>query len=272
MKLSKLLVLTDCAEDSVAGLEAAHRLAERHGAALVVGHVLVPRTLGKAEVKKFLKEHGFPAERDRIDVEVNADVASGLSRMLDQVRPDLVVLSSHRRRGLGAILFANTPAVLGARSSAPVLALPHDARGARFRKALVCVDGSPQSQRLVDAAAAVLEDGAEIRALFVVEDSPLVVAGLDIGRYDAQILDRAAKEAKAFLLRLRLERSDVKLTTDQRTGDAVDLILEAEAELRPDLVVLGTAGVGGKAKFVLGKVSNAVLRQSSAPILVVPTR
>jgi len=272
MKLAKLLVLTDCSEDSVAGLEAAHRIAERHKASLVVGHVLVPRTLGKAEVRKFLKEHGFPAERDRIEIVVDADIALGLSRMLEQVLADLVVLSSHRRRGLGAILFANTPVMLGSRCSAPVLALPHDARGARFRKALVCVDGSPESQRLVDAAAALLEDGSEIRALFVVEDAPLVVAGTSIGRYDAATLERAEKEAKAFLLRLRLERAELRLTADQRTGDAVDVILKVEAELRPDLVVIGTAGVGGKAKFVLGKVSSAVLRESHAPILVLPTR
>lgn len=271
MKIGTVLALTDCDDESVTGIRLADGLCRRKGAKLVLGHVLVPRTLGKGDVKALLVRHGIPEDAGKVVLEVDADLLTGLEHLVAQVSPDLVVLSSHRRSGLAALFFANTPALLANWGHAPVLSLPSQDGSPRLRKAMVCVDGSPQSQALVDAAATVLEDGGEIVAVFVVEDSPLVIAGIDVGRYDQDVLDRAAAGATAFLQSLRLSRPDLSMRTDQRTGDAVELILQAEREHAPDLLVIGTAGIGGKAHFVLGKVATAVIRHARAAVLTLPT-
>jgi nucleotide-binding universal stress UspA family protein len=272
MKIGTVLALTDCDDESVAGIRMARELCQRKGAKLVLGHVLVPRTLGRGDVTSLLKKHGIPEDAGRVVVEVDADLLLGLEHLVQEVTPDLVVLSSHRRSGIGALLFANTPALLASWGHAPILSLPAQDGTPKFRKAMVCVDGSPQSQALMDAAATVLGDKSEIVAVFVVEDSPLVVAGVDVGRFDRAVLDEAAAQATAFLKSLRLSRPDLSLRIDQRTGDAVDLILEAEREHEPDLVVIGTAGIGGKARFVLGKVATAVIRHAQAAVLTLPTK
>jgi len=270
MRFATILALTDCAADSLPGLRAARDLAVRAKGRLRVGHVLVPRTLARGDVRGFLGKHGIPIAAGDVVMDVDADLTTGLEHLIDEIRPDLVVLSSHRRTGLSAFLFSNTPVLLSAWGHAPILSVRAETEHPRFRKAMVCVDGSPHSQRLVDAAASVLEGDGEIVALFVVEDSPLVIAGLDVGRYDKAVLDAAGGRARAFLKGLRLSRPDLRLTLDQRTGDAVHLILEAEAAHAPDVTVLGTSGVGGKATFVLGKVSSSVIRAARGAVLTLP--
>ena len=94
MWIRTILVLTDLEEASLVGLRTAYALAKRKGAKLVVGHVLVPRTLDPSNVKEFLGEHGLDPEAATIDIEVDADVMSGID-LLEQVKrlePDTVVI------------------------------------------------------------------------------------------------------------------------------------------------------------------------------------
>ena len=56
------------------------------------------------------------------------------------------------------------------------------------------------------------------------------------------------------------------------TGDPFDGILRAAAEVKADLIVMGTHGRGGLERVLLGSVAEKVLRGSSCPVLVVPVR
>jgi len=272
MKLKTILALTDCDKSSVAGLNSAFAIAAKHGADVVVGHVLVPRTLDLADVREFLDANGFDSKTAKIEIEVDADVVSGVELLEQQTAPDLIVLSSKRHRGFMRLLYAGMPVGLVGETQAPVLALHAGKPQSEFRRALVCVDGSAKSQRILDCAAGILEDGAEVIALFVVEDSPLVIAGVDIGRHSDATLELAAAAARDFVGRLCIERTDLSMTTDQRTGDAVPLIRAACADHAADLVVVGSHGVGGSSRFVLGSVAQAVVREIDVPVLTVPTK
>ena len=52
--------------------------------------------------------------------------------------------------------------------------------------------------------------------------------------------------------------------------DVADTVIDALAQLRPDLVVLGTHGRHGLAAFVHGSVSETIARNIATPALVVP--
>ncbi|MEE8104485.1 MAG: universal stress protein [Planctomycetota bacterium] len=272
MELKTVLALTDCQETSVAGLKSAFAIAAKHGADLVVGHVLVPRTLDPADVREFLTANGLDPDTAKIDIEVDADIVSGVELLEQQSAPDLIVLSSKRHRGFMRLLYAGLPAGLVGETTAPVLALHAGKEQSEFRRALVCVDGSDQSQGIIDCAAGMLADGGEVIALFVIEDSPIVIAGVDIGRHSDDVLARAATEAEKFLARLHVARTDLSMKTEQRTGDAVDVIRAARADHNADLVVVGAHGVGGRSRFVLGGVAEAVVREIDVPVLTVPTK
>jgi nucleotide-binding universal stress UspA family protein len=55
-------------------------------------------------------------------------------------------------------------------------------------------------------------------------------------------------------------------------GKPVDRILEAIAEERPDLVVVGRRGLSRLESFFLGSVSSQVVAKSPVPVLVIPYR
>jgi nucleotide-binding universal stress UspA family protein len=56
-----------------------------------------------------------------------------------------------------------------------------------------------------------------------------------------------------------------------RAGDAVEEILAVIDELHPSMVVMGTHGRSGLARWVMGSVAEQVARRSSIPVLTVRT-
>ena len=57
---------------------------------------------------------------------------------------------------------------------------------------------------------------------------------------------------------------------DVRVGDPSDVILEAAAKHSADLIVLGTRGLGGIRKWLLGSTTERVLRRTHTAVLAVP--
>jgi nucleotide-binding universal stress UspA family protein len=55
-----------------------------------------------------------------------------------------------------------------------------------------------------------------------------------------------------------------------RVGKAPDVILEVARRQGPDLVVMGTQGLGGFRKWLLGSTTERVLRHTRTPVLAVP--
>jgi nucleotide-binding universal stress UspA family protein len=54
-----------------------------------------------------------------------------------------------------------------------------------------------------------------------------------------------------------------------RTGDARDVINAVATEVKADLIVMGSHGRRGIARFVLGSVAEAVVRTAPCPVLTV---
>ena len=57
---------------------------------------------------------------------------------------------------------------------------------------------------------------------------------------------------------------------DVRVGNPADVILETAARERTDLIVMGTHGLGGVRKWLLGSTTERVLRRTHTPVLGVP--
>ena len=57
---------------------------------------------------------------------------------------------------------------------------------------------------------------------------------------------------------------------DVRVGHPAEAILDAAARHHADLVVMGTQGLGGLSKMILGSTAERVLRRTHTPVLAVP--
>jgi nucleotide-binding universal stress UspA family protein len=61
-----------------------------------------------------------------------------------------------------------------------------------------------------------------------------------------------------------------EIAFDVRVGNAADVILEAADRHAADLVAMGTQGLGGFRKLLLGSTTECVLRKARTPVLTVP--
>lgn len=133
-------------------------------------------------------------------------------------------------------------------------------------KLLVAVDGSWQSTMAVKLAAEMAKGlGAELTLLHVIPatDTSGSVASLEGQRRETggqSILRAAAEVARA---------AGVEVKTELRKGHVVNEILQFEAQLRPDVVIMGSRGMSQVKGLLLGSVSQTVSQYSRSSVLIV---
>jgi nucleotide-binding universal stress UspA family protein len=139
-----------------------------------------------------------------------------------------------------------------------------------FTHLLCPVDFSPDSERAVSVALALAtKTSAHVTLLTVVD--PLLRAGADAAGA-AHELDRQTEvEVKTLLDRVAREASGAVMPAIAvACGDPAVEILRQAREAKADAIVMGMRGIGGATKLFLGSVSEAVLKRSPIPVVVVP--
>ena len=85
----------------------------------------------------------------------------------------------------------------------------------------------------------------------------------------------ATREAVALMLDSCLQpaaRAQVSYDTRIEQGATADCLLECARGISADLIVIGTHGRSGFERFLLGSVTEKVLRKANCPVLTVPPR
>lgn len=142
-------------------------------------------------------------------------------------------------------------------------------------KLLVPLDLSEVTDRLLEIVVRTAEaTGAALWLLHVAEPDPAFVgyeAGPAVVRdaVAAEVRDRNDDlQARARSLRER----GFEVTALHVQGETARTILAEAARLDADLIVMGTHGHGAMFDLLVGSVSQAVLRDSAIPVLLVPVR
>ncbi len=139
---------------------------------------------------------------------------------------------------------------------------------------LVAVDLSGATQKILDKAKTIaLALPAKVCLLHVIEgepdfldDEPNLQGTDDQGQQEfPQEHKDLQKEVDGF----RQSGIDTKGLLTQ--GSVVDVILQKSKQLEIDIIVVGTHGHGGVHHMIFGSVSEGVLRNTSCPVLVIPT-
>jgi nucleotide-binding universal stress UspA family protein len=138
-------------------------------------------------------------------------------------------------------------------------------------RSIVCpVDFSePSRQALRCAAALARRSGSALTVLSAVEpllaEAATVRIGIDLVKAE---IEPALGEFVAETLSGESAPADVRSAV--RVGPAADVILEAAAQTTADMIVMGTQGLGGVRKWLLGSTTERVLRRTRTPVLAVP--
>ena len=144
-----------------------------------------------------------------------------------------------------------------------------------MERILVPTDGSQLSECAVPLAETLCR-AQEAEALFAqIVEIPRWANFEAEGYTSAQVYDdllaALEEEARGNLDGLvgRFHQQGLKATSILRNGSPSMELLQIEEEQRPDLVVMGSHGRTGLARFALGSVADRLLREGSSPVLVV---
>ncbi len=130
---------------------------------------------------------------------------------------------------------------------------------------LAAIDGSEASFRA-------LAHAAELASLLNAELTILIVRLVIVGRRDVyaavskEDVDKIQNQARDSALSAGATKVSVVVASSRDTAfKIVDVAIEKDA----DLIVMGASGKGGFKAFVLGSVSQDVLKKSACPVTIV---
>ena len=177
---------------------------------------------------------------------------------------DLITLGSRVVTGLKRLVVGRTLNAVAAKAQRPVLVIKHppDPRAglALWRRILVATGGSPWSDVAVDHAL----DLARTQGLAV------CLLSVDSGRVRS-FLPSATSGAKNTLALAEARAAAAGVTYEAHLGygNIADAIREAAASWACDAIVLGSRGLTGFKRLMLGSISNAVTAKTLLPVLIV---
>jgi nucleotide-binding universal stress UspA family protein len=243
---------------------------------------------------------GMP-EKQEWQAEVEAEAESYLERRADRLRrqgrevdtavlrgdpaeqilanagdADLIVMTTHGRGAGSRALFGSVADRVAHHAKSPTLVVRTGDRAEgppQITRIVVPLDGSPLGDQALEPAtelAALL--GVPVHLVRVVDGDAVrgtVQAGLEAGAAYARTRDAARHQAEADLeAKARTPRAQtVNTTTEVRAGNPVTELLDV---IKPtDLVVMTTHGRGGIQRWLMGSVADKLVRQASAPVMIV---
>ena len=152
-----------------------------------------------------------------------------------------------------------------------VLSDPRSVPSARaataMRRILLATDLSPASEAATTKAIDLARDlGAHLLIVSVIDPA---VRGARGGRVERMDQRRAAPEVAAQAAVVRGRQAGVSVNFLVWEGEPGPAIVEAATAEDADLIVVGSHGRSRVGRFLIGSVSDHVIRHATAPVLIV---
>ncbi len=146
-----------------------------------------------------------------------------------------------------------------------------------YQKILLPTDGSKYAEKAAEHAIWIAgQSGADVIALNVVDTSSLVgLPAEDLTVRVTEILKEEAKKSLDIIEEMMSELiktqdlKNIKLIKESKEGSPADVILKTVEKEGIDLIVMGTSGKHGLDRFLLGSVTEKVVRSAKCPVLAV---
>jgi nucleotide-binding universal stress UspA family protein len=156
---------------------------------------------------------------------------------------------------------------------------PRQDPGLSFHRILVAVDGSEGSAQASEVAVDLAEKlNAQLFVLNVFRGYPEYMtlfpsapspSGEAIQAYESYARKTALEVVGRTLSMAEKKGVKAKPQTSETVGSVVQAITDYAASEKIDLIVMGTRGMGGFKKMLLGSVSNGVVTHAQCAVLVV---
>ena len=217
-----------------------------------------------------LRRHGLDVET----IVREGRAASGIVDEAHSFGADLVIIGSRGHGPISTLLLGSTSAEVVDHAPCPVLV----ARRPTLGDVLVADDGSATAERAVaEIEAMPALAGAPVAVLSVAEVSGPWIIGVAPTMYDDVLAAHAADltaardhaNAVARAGAERLTKAGHRAEAIVAEGDAAHRILETADTRGSGLIVLGSRGLTGLVRAVLGSVARNVLLHAKASVMIV---
>jgi universal stress protein E len=285
-QIRTVLIGTALDESSTEVVKAGVEMARAAGAKACLAHAFgAPFGLGSSLWPVLGSEEYLRAEEDRLRAALEAQAKEAgiegewsqengpphraLSDLAERLEADLLVVG-HRSDNRMTHLLGSTADRVVRKAHCPVLVV----RGGLSvppRRVVAPVDLSPLSGEAFRRSLEILRAMGkgtlpEIEALFVLGVLQRQVAP----QFTPEQVDRFAQEELDRFVEMTAGEAAGRVRRRVRTGNTREEIEAELAESGADLVVLGTHGLGGFDRMVIGSVASDVVRHAPCSVLVVP--
>jgi nucleotide-binding universal stress UspA family protein len=297
IEIGKILLPTDFSPCADRALDHALVLAARYRASLHMLHAIVlhdhdPHSpgaqfldvaeihqrlqdLARIEMKTSLRSRGSKLPGVVLRQRRGLSPARVILDYANEQRPDLIVMGTHGRHGLGHLLMGSVAGEVVRGAPCPVLTFCERFRLApsgRMRRILVPIDFSKHASHAMEHARELASAyGARIDLLHVIEETPrpafYEVAGAGPSAADPVIEERARREMRRLYEAAPGPRVDVRYRVTR--GKASDEIVRFAGGAGIDLLVIATHGLSGLRHWLLGSVAEQVVRRAPCPVFTV---
>ena len=178
---------------------------------------------------------------------------------------DLIILGSRVITGWKRLMIGRTLNAVTARCDQPLLVVKHapavESGQPTWRRLLVATGGSPWSDVAVNHSLRLAQErGLEVCILSVDPSRGASRGALDDNSPAKDILANAEARAAA---------SGVVYEAHLAYGDITEAVLETASSRQCDAIVMGSRGMTGLKRLMIGGISNAVAAKSHLPVLIV---
>ena len=178
---------------------------------------------------------------------------------------DLIVLGSRVITGWKRLMIGRTLNAVTARCEQPLLVVKHppavELGQPTWRRLLVATGGSPWSDVAVNHSLQLAQErGLEVCILSVDPSRGASRGALDDNSPAKDILANAEARAAA---------SGVVYEAHLAYGDITEAVLETAGSRQCDAIVMGSRGMTGLKRLMIGGISNAVAAKSHLPVMIV---
>ena len=279
INIKNILCPVDFFPASNAAVNYAAGLAANYDAAIHLLHVVTPVPVSVYEyaidtsaILKSVEESSMD-EMKKLVARVKgmgvAAVYDEIKRSIDVLKPDLIVMGTHGRRGVERWFMGSTTEKLLRHSPVPLVTISAMGERAfnmpRFRRILVTTDfsdGTPDA--LAYAFSVAQENESQVTLMHVLHD---ISADLS-GKYRDSLINGLRRQLDDMVPAEARNWCDI--VTRVETGVPYRIILRIIEDERPDLLVMNIHGKGMLDRALLGSTAERVVRAASCPVMMIP--
>ncbi len=223
------------------------------------------------EATSYVEEKAKAAGMEAESIVLKGNPAEEIVNFAEDPNVYMIIVGSLGKSGIKRVMLGSVSEKVVRHAKVPVLVVRGLKEEKPHRQILIATDGSKAAENAADFGIEIAGwSGAKVSAAYVIDipslDSILMDEPWTKDMYNQ--LEKTGREATSYVEE-NAKSAGIEAESILLKGNAAKEILNFAEKQKVDIIVVGSLGKSGVQGFLLGNVSEKVLRNSKVPVLVV---